>query len=63
MNVRTYREFEVGELLPNFETWDRICKTLGWPQTSTLGNPRACFVLRSEAVARQHTLRDTTCGD
>ena len=28
-----YRELETGEGYPNFETWDRICKLYGWPQT------------------------------
>ena len=30
--IRTYRELEAGERSPTFETWDRICKTFGWPQ-------------------------------
>jgi DNA-binding XRE family transcriptional regulator len=33
VNVRTYGEIEAGERSPNFETWDRICKLYGWPQT------------------------------
>ena len=28
-----YRELEAGERSPSFETWDRICKLYGWPQT------------------------------
>jgi transcriptional regulator with XRE-family HTH domain len=28
-----YRELEAGERRPDFETWDRICKLYGWPQT------------------------------
>jgi transcriptional regulator with XRE-family HTH domain len=28
-----YRELEAGERFPDFETWDRICKLYGWPQT------------------------------
>ena len=24
---------QAGERWPTFETWDRICKTFGWPQT------------------------------
>ncbi len=28
-----YRELEAGTRLPTFETWDRICKLYGWPQT------------------------------
>ena len=31
--IRTYREIEAGDHSPNFETWDRICKLFGWPQT------------------------------
>ena len=31
--VREYRELEAGGRSPNFETWDRICKLFGWPQT------------------------------
>jgi DNA-binding XRE family transcriptional regulator len=33
VSVRTYRELEVGTSFPNWETWDRICKLYGWPQT------------------------------
>jgi hypothetical protein len=28
-----YRELEAGTRSPDFETWDRICKLYGWPQT------------------------------
>jgi hypothetical protein len=31
--VREYRELEAGKRYPTFETWDRICKLYGWPQT------------------------------
>jgi hypothetical protein len=33
INVREYREIEAGKRSPTFETWDRICKLYGWPQT------------------------------
>jgi len=33
VSVREYRELEAGERWPCFETWDRICKLYGWPQT------------------------------
>jgi predicted transcriptional regulator len=36
VSIREYRELEVGTLSPTFETWDRICKLYGWPQTSRL---------------------------
>jgi predicted transcriptional regulator len=35
VNVREYWELETGERSPSFETWDRICKLFGWPQTFT----------------------------
>jgi ribosome-binding protein aMBF1 (putative translation factor) len=28
-----YRELEVGARTPDFDTWDRICRLYGWPQT------------------------------
>jgi DNA-binding XRE family transcriptional regulator len=28
-----YREIEAGTRTPAWETWDRICRTFGWPQT------------------------------
>jgi hypothetical protein len=28
-----YRELEAGERFRDFDTWDRICKLFGWPQT------------------------------
>jgi hypothetical protein len=33
LNVRKYRELEAGERRLSFETYDRICDLLGWPQT------------------------------
>jgi hypothetical protein len=40
VSVREYRELEApGERWPTFETWDRICKLYGWPQTF-LGSDR-----------------------
>jgi hypothetical protein len=33
VSIREYRELEAGERSPSFETWDRICKLYGWPQT------------------------------
>jgi DNA-binding XRE family transcriptional regulator len=33
ISVREYREIEAGERSPSWETWDRICRTFGWPQT------------------------------
>jgi hypothetical protein len=33
VTVREYRELEAGERTPTFETWDRMCKLYGWPQT------------------------------
>jgi DNA-binding XRE family transcriptional regulator len=28
-----YQALEAGEPIHDFETWDRICKLRGWPQT------------------------------
>jgi hypothetical protein len=41
LSVREYREFEAGQRFPDFDTWDRICKLNGWPQTflGTSGRP------------------------
>jgi DNA-binding XRE family transcriptional regulator len=33
VSIREYRELEAGTRSPSFETWDRICKLYGWPQT------------------------------
>jgi hypothetical protein len=33
VGIREYRELEAGERWPNWETFDRICKVFGWPQT------------------------------
>jgi shikimate kinase len=32
-SIREYRELDAGACSPSFETWDRICKLYGWPQT------------------------------
>jgi hypothetical protein len=44
ISVRDYRALEDGESYPEFETWDRICKLYGWPQT---------FVGRAEAHSQR----------
>ena len=41
VSVREYRELEAGGRSPAFDTWDRICKLYGWPQT---------FAVRPQAV-------------
>jgi transcriptional regulator with XRE-family HTH domain len=33
VSVREYRELEAGKRYPTFDTWHRICKLYGWPQT------------------------------
>jgi Helix-turn-helix domain len=33
VSIREFRELEAGGCAPTFETWDRICKPYGWPQT------------------------------
>jgi hypothetical protein len=33
LGIREYRELEAGKRSPNWETFDRICKLYGWPQT------------------------------
>jgi hypothetical protein len=33
MSISDYRELKAGVHSPSFETWDRICKLFGWPQT------------------------------
>jgi plasmid maintenance system antidote protein VapI len=33
VSVREYRELEAGARSPTFETWDRIWKLFGWPQS------------------------------
>jgi predicted transcriptional regulator len=33
VSIREYREIEASARSPSFETWDRICKLFGWPQT------------------------------
>jgi predicted transcriptional regulator len=38
VSIREYRELEAGERYPTFETWYRMCKLYGWPQTYPLSN-------------------------
>jgi hypothetical protein len=33
VSIREYRELEAGIRWPSWETFDRICKLFGWPQT------------------------------
>jgi DNA-binding XRE family transcriptional regulator len=37
VTVHAYRELEAGARSPSWETWDRICKLFGWPQTFVHG--------------------------
>ena len=37
ITVREYREIAAGESVPSWETWDRICRLFGWPQTFASG--------------------------
>jgi hypothetical protein len=33
VRISEYRELGAGDRWPSFETYDRICKLFGWPQT------------------------------
>jgi hypothetical protein len=33
VSVREYRELEAGTRWPSWDTYDRMCKLYGWPQT------------------------------
>jgi Helix-turn-helix domain len=33
VSIGEYLEIEAGARSPSFETWYRICKLYGWPQT------------------------------
>jgi hypothetical protein len=35
VGIREYRELEAGTRFPDWETFERICKLFGWPQTFT----------------------------
>jgi hypothetical protein len=37
---------EAGEPVRDFETWDRICKLYGWPQTVASSNRDSVRYLR-----------------
>ena len=38
VSPREYQELEAGTRSPTFETWDRICRLHGWPQTFASSN-------------------------
>jgi hypothetical protein len=38
VSIRRYRELVEGDAWPDWETWDRICKLYGWPQTFSDGS-------------------------
>jgi helix-turn-helix protein len=38
VSVTEYRDLVAGARAPSFETWDRICKLYGWPQTFVGGH-------------------------
>jgi transcriptional regulator with XRE-family HTH domain len=40
-----YRALEAGDAFPDFETWDRICKLYGWPQTFVGSQARGSHAL------------------
>ena len=33
VTVREYRELEAGDRVPDVQTYERMCRTFGWPQT------------------------------
>jgi hypothetical protein len=33
VTVGEYREMEAGDLVSEFDVWDRLCELYGWPQT------------------------------
>jgi hypothetical protein len=39
VSIREYQGLEAGERVPDFDTWERICKLYGWPR-SFLGGAR-----------------------
>ena len=41
VSIREYRELEAGVRSPSFETWDRISKLFGLPQTFAVTGSRA----------------------
>jgi hypothetical protein len=43
ITVQHYRKLEAGERFTEFETWDRICKLYGWPQTF-VGEPKGSLL-------------------
>jgi hypothetical protein len=49
-------ELEAGTRWPSFETWDRICKLYGWPQTF-VGAPERKATLASGRVAPAQSTR------
>jgi hypothetical protein len=46
VRVRENRELEAGTQSRGFETWDRICKLYGWPQTFIGGGHQPQTVTR-----------------
>jgi Helix-turn-helix domain len=46
-----FRELEEGTRSPTFETWDRICKLYGRPQTFVGSTSRALRCFRKHRVA------------
>jgi hypothetical protein len=42
VSIREYRELEAGTRFPTCETWDRICKLYGWPQTFLVNGRDHC---------------------
>ena len=40
VSPREYPELEAGRRSPSFETWDRICRLFGWPQTFAVAGTR-----------------------
>ena len=62
--LHAYRELEAGERTPTFETWDRICKTFGWPQmfASAPGegvHPRASVAVVDAGTSNQRVVAIT----
>jgi hypothetical protein len=38
LKPQEYPELEAGIRSPDFDTWDRVCKLYGWPETFVSGH-------------------------
>jgi hypothetical protein len=56
-HVREYRALEAGDIYRDFDTWERMCELVGWPEAFTGGADG-----NGSRNSERYTRRDEHCA-